>query len=58
MKKIGIATDSHSGVLAEEAIRLGIMVLPMPFYVEDECYYEEVSITKQTFFEYLNSGKK
>ena len=34
MKKIGIMTDSHSGaILSEEAQRLGIKVLPMPFYI-------------------------
>ena len=27
MKKIGIMTDSHSGILSEEAQRLGIKVL-------------------------------
>lgn len=58
MKSIGIATDSHSGITPKEAERLGIMVLPMPFYIEDECYYEEVSITREAFFEQLNSGKK
>lgn len=36
MKKIGIMTDSHSGILSEEAQRLGIKVLPMPFYI-GEC---------------------
>lgn len=58
MKAIGVATDSHSGIVPEEAARLGIKVLPMPFYVEEECFYEEVSITREDFFEYLNSGKK
>lgn len=58
MKPIGVATDSHSGIVPEEAARLGIKVLPMPFYVEDECFYEEVSITRAEFFDYLNSGKK
>ena len=33
MKKTGIMTDSHSGILNEEAARLGIKVLPMPFYI-------------------------
>ena len=58
MKAIGVATDSHSGIVPEEAARLGIKVLPMPFYVEEECFYEEVSITREDFIEYLNSGKK
>lgn len=58
MKRIGVATDSHSGITPKEAEALGIMLLPMPFYIEDECYYEEVSLTREAFFEQLNSGKK
>ena len=57
MKKIGVATDSHSGILPEEAKRLGIMVLPMPFYFGDDCYYEEVSITREEFFSRLRAGE-
>ena len=38
--------------------RFGIMMLPMPFYVEEECFYEGVSITREEFFDALNNGKK
>ena len=58
MKLIGIATDSHSGITPAMAADMGIMVLPMPFYVDEECYYEEVSITRTEFFEQLNADKK
>lgn len=58
MKPVGIVTDSHSGIKPEEAKKLGIMVLPMPFYFEEECYYEEVSITRAEFFRRLNDGEK
>lgn len=58
MKKVGVATDSHSGVLPVRAEQLGVKVLPMPFYVEEECYYEGVSITREQFFEYLKEDKK
>lgn len=58
MKKVGVATDSHSGIPQDRAEQLGIRVLPMPFYVEEACYYEGVSITREQFFEYLNAGKK
>lgn len=58
MNKVGVITDSHSSITAKEAERLGITVLPMPFYVDEECFYEEVSITRQEFFEQLNAGKK
>ena len=56
MKKIGIVTDSHSGIKQEEAKRLGIKVLPMPFFVEEECYYEDVTLSRDDFFEKLKSG--
>jgi len=58
MKSIGIATDSHSGITPAMADQMGVMVLPMPFYVDEECYYEEVSITRAEFFEQLNADKK
>lgn len=53
MKKIGVITDSHGGISQEEAARLGVKVLPMPFYFGDDCYYEGVSITKDVFFSRL-----
>ena len=58
MSKIGIATDSHSGITPAMAADMGIRVLPMPFYVEDVCYYEEVSISRAEFFEQLQADKK
>ena len=58
MQRIGVATDSHSGIHPKEAKKLGIMVLPMPFYIDEECFYEDVSITRDEFFQELNSGKK
>ena len=51
MRPIGIVTDSHSGISQEEAARLGIMVLPMPFYFDEECYYEDVTLSREEFFE-------
>ncbi len=57
MQKVGIVTDSHSGISQEEAKKLGIYVLPMPFYIEEECFYENVTITRDTFFEELAKGK-
>jgi len=58
MKSIGIATDSHSGITPPMAKDMGIMVLPMPFYIDEECFYEEVSITRTEFFEQLKADKK
>ena len=56
MKPIGIITDSHSGISQEEAKKLGIYVLPMPFYIDGECSYEGVSLTREEFFKKQEAG--
>ncbi len=58
MKKIGIMTDSHCGISKEEAERLGIWVLPMPFYLDGVCYYEDVTITREEFYRRMKQGAK
>ena len=58
MKPIGIVTDSHSGIAPENAQQMGIYVLPMPFYVDEECFYEGVTISRASFFEQMEEGKK
>lgn len=58
MKPIGVVTDSHSGILPDKAKELGVFVLPMPFYIDDVCYFEEVSITREDFFKQMREGKK
>lgn len=58
MSKILVATDSHSGLSPQQAKELGIRVLPMPFYIGEQCYYEEVSLTRELFFERLTAGEK
>ena len=39
--KIAITTDSGSGISQQEAKRLGITVIPMPFMIDNETYFEE-----------------
>lgn len=53
MSTIGVVTDSHSGILADEAKELDIMVLPMPFFIEGECFYENTTLTREEFLERL-----
>ena len=57
MSKIIVATDSHSGLSPQQAKEMGVMLLPMPFYFGEECYYEEVSLTREMFFECLSAGE-
>lgn len=56
MKSVGIITDSHSSISQETAKELGIRVLPMPFFIDGECYYEGVTLTREQFFQKLHSG--
>ena len=58
MESIAIVTDSHGGISQKEAKKLKVKVLPMPFYFGDDCYYEDVSITREDFFRRLNEGEK
>lgn len=56
MKKTGIVTDSHSSISPAAAALLGVHVLPMPFEIDGQEYYEGVSITRQQFFGYQRAG--
>lgn len=56
MKPIGIVTDSHSSISQQKAKELGIMVLPMPFYIGENCFYENISLSREEFFKRLDSG--
>lgn len=55
--KVWIMTDSNSGITPEEGARRGIGVIPMPFFVDDQEYYENVTITREEFFKALADGK-
>ena len=58
MKKVAIITDNYSGISKEEAKELGVKVLTLPFFFGEECFYEGVSISREAFFERLNSGEQ
>ena len=57
MKAIGIITDSHSSIDQKKAEELGIVVLPMPFSIGGKCYYEGVTLSREEFFQKLDSGE-
>ena len=56
MKKVAIVTDSNAGIRQKEAKELGIFVLPMPFTIDDQTYYEDINLTHEEFFEKQLSG--
>ena len=55
MKKVAIATDSNSGITQKKAKELGISVVPMPFFIDDELYFEDITLTQEQFYEKLQS---
>ena len=50
MKKIAVVTDSNSGITQKEAEQMGIFVLPMPFFINDELYLEGITLTQEEFY--------
>ncbi len=58
MRPIGIITDSHSSITQAQAKELGILVLPMPFEIGEDQFYEDVTLTREQFFQKLDSGAR
>ena len=54
MGKIAIVTDSNSGITQKEGKELGISVIPMPFYINDELYFEDITLTQEEFYQKLD----
>lgn len=53
MSKAAIITDSNSGITQAQAKELGIYVLPMPFTMEGQEFFEDISLTQAQFYEKL-----
>ena len=53
MSNVGIATDSNSGITQSAARELGVRVLPMPFYINEELFFEDITLTQEQFYQHL-----
>ena len=53
MSDIVVLTDSNSGMTQEEAEKLGVVVLPMPFFINDNVHYEGIDLSQEEFFRLL-----
>ena len=53
MKKIAVVTDSNSGITQQAAKELGVFVLPMPFYINEELFLEDITLTQEEFYKKL-----
>lgn len=52
-KKTAIVTDSNSGITQAEAKKLGVFVLPTPFFINEELFMEDISLTQEEFYKKL-----
>ncbi len=55
MRKIAIVTDSNSSISQKEADSLGIYVIPMPFTIDGEDFFEDINLTVDAFYEKLQN---
>ncbi|MBR4667877.1 MAG: DegV family protein [Butyrivibrio sp.] len=53
MSKIAIITDSNSGITQSQAEELGVFVVPMPFRINDEDFFEDINLTQEQFYQKL-----
>ena len=53
MARIAIVTDSNSGITQAEGKKLGVYVLPMPFDIDGQPYFEDINLTQEQFYEKL-----
>ena len=52
-KKTAIVTDSNSGITQAQAKELGVFVLPMPFFINEELFFEDISLSQEQFYQKL-----
>lgn len=58
MSKVAIVTDSNSGITQKRGEELGIYVLPMPFFIDGELYLEDITLSKEQFYEKLGADSE
>lgn len=51
--RTAIVTDSNSDITQAEAKELGIRVIPMPFLIDGEQYYEDINLSQEEFYNKL-----
>jgi DegV family protein with EDD domain len=56
MSKIAVVTDSNSGLSLDQARELGVSIVPTPFMINGETFFQEVSLTREEFYKKLSTG--
>jgi len=53
LAKVAITTDSNSGITQMQAKDMGVSVIPMPFIINNENFYEDINLSQDRFYELL-----
>lgn len=56
MSKVAILTDSNSGITQSAAGELGVYVLPMPFMINEQTFFEDIDLSQEEFYKKLAEG--
>lgn len=57
MLKIAVVTDSNAGITQKEAEELkDVFVVPMPFTIDGEEYFEDINLTQDEFYKKLTDN--
>lgn len=58
MKRIAIVTDSNSGLTGKEAEQIeNLFIVPMPFMIGEEEFFEDINLTQEQFYQKLLSNQ-
>lgn len=56
MDKVAVVADSNSGITQNQAKGFGVHILPMPFFINGETFFEDVDLNQEHFYEKLEQG--
>jgi DegV family protein with EDD domain len=56
MSKIAVVTDSNSGLTFDQAKALGVYIVPTPFMINGETFFQEISLSREEFYKRMAQG--
>ena len=56
MSRVAIITDTSAGFTPQQAVELGLTIVPIPFIINGEEYIENVNLTREKFFKLLEGN--
>ena len=57
MSRVKIITDSNSGITQRQGKEMGIEVVPMPFFINETQYLEDITMTQEDFYQALQDDR-